>query len=146
MNKEKVSNIGFSSLIFFPILALFSGIGTHNTIKIAEVDSYISVLLAYLLGFIPLLLFMLIFNYKKELSIVDKIKYLFGTTLGTIINFLPSFSATSAHLHNKFFDNPWLISAKVPIEQGSIITASYLLEPLATPENKLLLSSSFILV
>mgnify|MGYP006874666525 CR=1 FL=1 len=46
--------------------------------------------------------------------------------------------------HNKFLDNPWLISANVPIEQGSIITASYLLEPLATPENKLLLSSSFI--
>ena len=88
MNKEKVSNIGFSSLILFPILALFSGIGTHNTIKIAEVDSYISVLLAYLLGFIPLLLFLLIFNYKKELSIVDKIKYLFGEYLGTIINYV----------------------------------------------------------
>ena len=88
MNKEKVSNIGFSSLITFPILALFSGIGTHNTIKIAEVDSYISVFLAYILGFIPLLLFLLIFNYKKELSIVDKIKYLFGNILGTIINYI----------------------------------------------------------
>ena len=88
INKDKLSNIGFSSLIVFPILALFSGIGTHNTIKIAGVDSYISVLLSYLLGFIPLFLFLLIFNYKKELSIVDKIKYLFGTFLGNIINYI----------------------------------------------------------
>lgn len=86
LNKEKVSNIGFSSLIVFPILALFSGIGTHNTIKLAGVDSYISVLLAYFLGFIPFILFLLIFNYKKDLNIVDKIKYLFGNVLGTIIN------------------------------------------------------------
>ena len=88
MNKDKITNIQFSSLIFFPILALFSGIGTHNTIKIAEVDSYISVFLAYILGFLPILLFMLIFNYKKDLNIVDKVKYLFGDTLGMIINYV----------------------------------------------------------
>lgn len=88
MNKEKINNISFSALIMFPILALFSGIGTHNTIKIARIDSYISVLLAYIIGIIPLLLFILIFNYKKELNIVDKIKYLFGDKLGIIINYV----------------------------------------------------------
>lgn len=88
MNKDKINNIQFSCLIVFPILALFSGIGTHNTIKIAEVDSYISVFLAYIIGFLPLLLFMLIFNYKKELNIVEKVKYLFGNTLGTVINYV----------------------------------------------------------
>lgn len=88
MNKEKITNIQFTCLIAFPILALFSGIGTHNTIKIAGVDSYLSVLFSYILGFLPLLLFLLIFNYKKELNIVDKIKYLFGKYLGTIINYI----------------------------------------------------------
>lgn len=88
MAKNKLTIAQFACLIVFPILALFSGIGTHNTIKIAETDSYISVFLAYLIGFIPLLLFILIFNYKKELNIVDKIKYLFGNTLGIIINWI----------------------------------------------------------
>ena len=97
MNKEKVNNISFSSLIVFPILALFSGIGTHNTIKIAEVDSYISVFLAYLMGFIPLLLFILIFNYKKDLNIVDKIKYLFGIS---ILFFYYSLLLSFLFLHN----------------------------------------------
>lgn len=88
MNKNKLTITQFACLIVFPILALFSGIGTHNTIKISEIDSYISVIYSYLLGFIPLLLFMLIFNYKKELNITDKIKYLFGNILGTIINYI----------------------------------------------------------
>lgn len=88
MNKEKLTTFQFSCLIFFPILAFFSGIGTHNTIKIAGVDSYISVIFSYIIGFIPLLLFLLIFNYKKELNITDKIKYLFGKYLGTIINWI----------------------------------------------------------
>lgn len=88
MNKEKLSNIEYSALIMFPILSLFSGIGTHNTIKISGVDSYISVLFAYLIGFIPLLLFFLILNYKSELSINEKVKYLFGPYLGTIINYV----------------------------------------------------------
>lgn len=88
MNKEKLSNIEYASLIVFPILALFSGIGTHNTIKLSGVDSYISVLLAYLIGAVPLVLFTLILNYKSNLTIDEKVKYLFGPILGTIINYV----------------------------------------------------------
>lgn len=88
MNKEKLTPLQFSCLICFPLLALFSGIGTHNIIKIAEVDSYISIIISYLLGLIPLLLFMLIFNYKEELDLKEKINYLFGKHLGTIINYI----------------------------------------------------------
>lgn len=88
MNKEKLTSLQFSCLVSFPLLALFSGIGTHNIVKIAEVDSYISVLLSYLIGIIPLLLFIFIFNYKQELDIKDKINYLFGKYLGTIINYI----------------------------------------------------------
>ena len=88
MNKEKLTPIQFSCLVCFPMLALFSGIGTHNIIRIAEIDSYLSVLMSYGIGLLPLLLFLGIFNYKQELNIVDKNKYLFGKYLGTIINYL----------------------------------------------------------
>jgi len=88
MNKEKLTSFQFSCLVCFPILALFSGIGTHNIIKIAEIDSYLSVLLAYFIGLIPLLLFFSIFNYKQELNITEKNTYLFGKYLGTVINYL----------------------------------------------------------
>lgn len=88
MNKEKLTSLQFACLVCFPMLALFSGIGTHNIIKIAEVDSYLSILISYLLGIIPLLLFLVIFQYKKDLNIKEKIDYLFGKYFGTVINYL----------------------------------------------------------
>lgn len=86
MNKEKLSSLQFSCLVCFPILSLFSGIGTYNIIKIAKVDSYLSVMISYLLGLLLLLLFITIFNYKKELNITQKINFLFGKFLGSILN------------------------------------------------------------
>lgn len=88
VNNNKLTITQYSCLIFFPILALFSGIGTHNTIKIAGIDSYLSVIYSFLIGIIPLTIFLLIFNYKKELNIKEKIKYLFGNILGNIICFI----------------------------------------------------------
>lgn len=88
MNKEKLTSLQFSCLIAFPLLALFSGIGTHNTIKLTGVDSYIAVLISYLIGLLPLGLFLSIFNYKKELDIKEKINYLFGKYIGPLINFI----------------------------------------------------------
>lgn len=88
MNKEKLTSWQFSCLVCFPLLALFSGMGIHNIIEIARVDSYLSVIFTYVLGLLPLLLFMGIFNYKKELDIKEKINYLFGPYIGTIINWI----------------------------------------------------------
>ena len=88
MNKKKIPSWQFSSLICFPILSLYSGIGIYNITKIAKVDSYLSIIIAYLLGFILLFLFQFIFHYRKDLNILEKNKYLFGKTLGTIINII----------------------------------------------------------
>lgn len=88
MKKDKLTDKEFSCLICFPILSLFSGIGTYNIIKSAKTDAYISVLISYLIGFIILGLFIYIMNYRKDLNINLKIKYLFGKYLGFIINCL----------------------------------------------------------
>ena len=88
MNKSKLTSLQFSCLIFAPILSLFSGIGTYNIIKIAGVDAWISVILAFFLGLLLLLLFWHIFSYKPELNIIEKNKYLFGPVLGFILNLL----------------------------------------------------------
>ena len=88
MKNDNLTSLNFACLLAFPILSLFSGIGTYNIIKIANVDSYISVIFSYLIGFLCLLLFLYIFNYKKELNIIEKNKLLFGNILGTIINYI----------------------------------------------------------
>ena len=87
-NNSKISNLQFSTLLIFPILSLFSGIGLYDLIKIAEIDAYISTIIAFGLGFIVIFIFLSIFNYKKDLSLPEKNKDLFGKFFGTIINYI----------------------------------------------------------
>lgn len=89
-NKTKFTSFQFAILIIFPILSLFSGIGTYNIINIAMVDSWVSPLIGGILGVIVLLLFVYIFDYLPDKNIVEKNKVLFGKVLGTIINYIIS--------------------------------------------------------
>lgn len=88
MKKNNITSISFACLISFPILSIFSGIGTFNIIKNAKVDAHLSTIIAFLLGFFIIKLFFIIFNYKGEYDILDKNKLLFGKTFGSIINYL----------------------------------------------------------
>ena len=60
----------------------------NNLIKIVRQDSYISMIIAFILGFIPLLFIYYIFNYEPSLSLPKKNLKLFGNILGTIINII----------------------------------------------------------
>lgn len=86
MKNWKINSLQFSSLFSFTILSTLIGIGFNNIITIAKVDSYISIIIAYILGFIPILLFIYLFNQEKNINelIIDT----FGKTIGTIINYL----------------------------------------------------------
>ena len=87
MNKTKFTSLSFSYLVVFPILSLFTGIGTYNIIRIAKVDSYMSPIIAGILGILIIAMFIYIFNYESDKTIVEKNKYLFGNILGTFINY-----------------------------------------------------------
>mgnify|MGYP003308040940 CR=1 FL=1 len=90
MNKTKFKSFQFACLTIFPILSLFAGIGTHNIIEIAALDSYMSPIIAGVLGIIILLMFIYIFNYEPNKTIIEKNIHLFGNILGTIINYIIS--------------------------------------------------------
>lgn len=87
-NNKKISGLQFSCLMIYPILSLFSGIGMYDIVRISGVDAYISVIVAFILGFFVLGAFILIFNYKEDLSLPEKNIYLFGNIIGTGINYL----------------------------------------------------------
>ncbi len=86
MNKINKSEMG--SLSFFLIRASFIGITFNSLINISKQDSYISMIIAFILGFIPLLFIYYIFNYEPSLSLPKKNLKLFGNILGTIINII----------------------------------------------------------
>lgn len=90
MNNNKISSLQFSTLMIYPILSLFSGIGLYNIVKTAEIDAYISTIISTIIGLFIIALFIFIFNYKKELTLPEKNIHLFGQTIGTIINYLIS--------------------------------------------------------
>ena len=86
MKKWKINSLQFSTLLSFTILSTLIGIGFNNVTRIAKIDSYISVLISYIIGFIPILLFIYLFNQEKNIN--ELTKDIFGKTIGTIINYL----------------------------------------------------------
>ena len=74
------------------IVSPFLGIGIYNPIKVANIDSTISIILGYLLSFIILFLFIKINDYKINLNLKDKVYTLFNKNIATIITIILSLS------------------------------------------------------
>jgi len=83
MNKK----LAYSTISYFLCRTLFIGITFSILIKEAKQDSWISVLLAFILGFIPIFLIQYIASYKPTLSLKDKYQELFPYTNKLLILF-----------------------------------------------------------
>ena len=86
MNK-KIGHKGFASLLFFLSQEIFLGVGLTRILSISEQNSWISILIAFVIGFIFLNMIMYVMNYKKDLNVFEKIDILFGK-FSKIINFI----------------------------------------------------------
>ena len=85
---KKISYIELSSILLTIIITFNSGI-TINILKNSSgINSWISIILSYIIGIIPILLTIYISNYQDKLNIFEKNKSLFGILLGNIINLL----------------------------------------------------------
>ena len=83
---KKISHIELSSLLLCIIITFNSGL-TLNIIKNnLGIDSWIAILLSYIIGIIPIIIIIYISNYQDELNIFQKNINLFGKILGNIIN------------------------------------------------------------
>lgn len=113
MNK-KIGNIGFASLVFFLSQEIFLGVGFSRILNISLQDTWLSLILAFIIGFLFLILFFKFINYEKDLSLFDKNKKLFGNKFGKIINFILNLNVTmyfmfslwnlAIYIQNKFLD------------------------------------------
>ena len=73
MRKE----FGYTALAYFIYRAAFIGISYVSLVTLTHQDSWISILIAFIIGFIPILLFYKIASIKEELNILEKIDYSF---------------------------------------------------------------------
>lgn len=86
--KEKISSIQLFSMFILSFISSSIGLSLYMTVKIASIDSYIGVLIGSFIGIIPFLIFLYIFNYKKDKTIFEKNTILFGKVFGNIINYI----------------------------------------------------------
>ena len=87
---KKISYIELAALILIEVITLNSGININILKEGTGIDSWIAAILSYFIGFITIILVLYIANYKKDLTINEKITSLFGKTFGNIINILIS--------------------------------------------------------
>ena len=83
---KKISTYELASIIIVQIVTMFSGINITILKEGSGINSWLSIIITYILGIIPILLIMYISNYKQDLNLFDKIKTLYGKIIGSIIN------------------------------------------------------------
>ena len=83
---KKISYLELSSIFLAIIISLNTGINIYILKHLASVNSWIAIIISYIIGIIPLLLTLYITNYHSELNLFEKNKHLFGDYFGTIIN------------------------------------------------------------
>ena len=87
---KKITNLQIGSLVYFIMHANFIGITFNSISHLLKEDSYLGIILGSIIGLIPMLVYLYIFNYEPSLNINEKNIKLFGKHLGNIINIIIS--------------------------------------------------------
>jgi len=86
MKTKKLHLFEYNCISYFLIRCAFVGICLNNLLIISKQDSWLSVISAFILGFIPLGIFYFIITHNPKENITDFIKNSLGNVLGTLIN------------------------------------------------------------
>jgi len=120
---KKISSIEYNSLVWFLIRAGYIGVSISSLISISGRDSWLSGLLALVLGLIPFALFCFLRNYDSKMNICDLNVYLFGK-FGNFLNIVLAvgafFIAQIAFLDMTHFINSQFLY-KTPVLVISIV-------------------------
>lgn len=85
---EKIKSNEYALLYFFIIRSFFIGIGFYCILSITNQESWLTMIIGFLLGLIPFTVFYLIHTHDTSLSINGLAKKSLGKIIGTIANIL----------------------------------------------------------
>lgn len=117
---KKINALQFCCMFIIIIVSTTLGKTVYSLIRTAGVDSWLSVIFAFLFGLIIVLSFIYIFNYEPDLPINQKVKKLFGNTLGTIINYVTILAILASSV-SSFYDLNAFISSQFLQETPIIV-------------------------
>lgn len=79
-----MKKMGYIAIAYFLCRSMFIGVSFVSLTLSSNQDAWLSILLAMLLGIIPVFIFYKIANYKEDLNIIEKIDKLFPNTKNII--------------------------------------------------------------
>ena len=112
--KEKISSLQIGSLVWCLMLSSYMGIVPFILFSKLKQDSWLAVIFDFIIGIFVIFIYLYIWNKEPEKTIFQKIKYVFGHTIGTIINFVLTISVvymTTTYFYNmiSFISSQYLI-------------------------------------
>lgn len=87
-DNNKLTGLEYGIFVYFIMRATSLGICINSYLYNAGVDGYLCPIIGTIIGIIPLLILIKIFNYKPALNINEKNVQLFGKIVGNIINMI----------------------------------------------------------
>lgn len=100
---NKITTVGFSSFLITLMISGFLGVLSYIIFSITNIDSYIPAISGFIIGFIPLLIFLFIIKHSKQKDILDLNIYLFGKPIGITLNLVLNiaiFAISTIYLYN----------------------------------------------
>lgn len=121
---KKNSYLELASIIIIQTVTTFFGISVSILKEGAGANSWLSAIISYIIGLIPLVMIICISNYQPDKNLHEKINMLFGNKLGFLINIifsilLISLGITLLYNINNFilsqflYRTPFLISSTI---------------------------------
>lgn len=107
---KKTSYLELASIIIIQTVTTFFGISVSILKEGAGVNAWLSALISYVIGIIPLLMIIYISNYKQNQKLNEKINSLFGKKLGFIINLIFSLLLLSLGITLLYNINNFILS------------------------------------
>ena len=107
---KKISYLEIASIVIIQTVTTFFGISVSILKEGAGINSWLSALISYIIGFIPLLMIIYISNYRQDLKLHDKINNLFGNKIGFCINLILSLILISLAITLLYNINNFILS------------------------------------
>lgn len=86
MNHRKTESLCISSIVYHLLRTSAVGISYTNILFYGKENGYLSILIGFIFGFIPLLIYLYIMDSNPDLNIVQLNEKIFGKFFGKIIN------------------------------------------------------------
>lgn len=88
METKKINSLQLTTILIMMVCAPLTGMNLTYIFNQAGTDAYLCPLIAFIIGIPLLFIFKCLFNYKPELTLGEKVTYVFGKPFGIIINII----------------------------------------------------------